>query len=215
MSWNQGFAPEGLSPTVWRMCIEMVCSPETHSEMDAQVISFFFFFPYFVLSMILLHKIVGKIPFLKIQIAHFWVPESFCVCYSQHQICPSNLLFKWQSLYPWCCELLTSHSNCTSLPHISEHWDSRAIRSTCRASTSVFLGMDVPPSFSLRSSCGLNSKGITASVSVAVMAVSHQTLGSEKNFKKAFNSFLYFSFGIWKHKMIASLFGRSSVPGLG
>ena len=149
MSWNEGFAPEGLGPTVWRMLDG--CSSDF----------FFFFFPYFVLSMILLHKLVGKTPFLKIQIAYFWVPESFCVYYSQHQICPSNLLFKWQPLYPWCCELLTSHSNCTSLPHISKHWDSRAICITCRTPTSVFLGMDVPHSFSLRSSCGLNSRGIT------------------------------------------------------
>jgi len=43
MSLDQGFALKGLSPTVQRMCTEMVCSPETHSEMDAQVISFFFF----------------------------------------------------------------------------------------------------------------------------------------------------------------------------
>lgn len=41
MSLDQGFALEGLSPVVHRMCTEMVCSPETHSETDAHVLFFF------------------------------------------------------------------------------------------------------------------------------------------------------------------------------
>ena len=93
MSLDQGFALKGLSPTVQRMCTEMVSSPETHSEMDAQVI----FFSYFVLPMVLLHKLVGKTPFLKIQIAHCGFQSPF-VC-TAHGTKPAlhtgqHLLFK-------------------------------------------------------------------------------------------------------------------------